>query len=159
MTAQQSSFARRGSEPRALSRRARDAVNVSRARWRAAGNVVTTSVGMTNGRSRLSDAGSSFFGAGGNIIGTGLGLRQPRQASDAGDGAPVRVPAFWSPKTDAKAIWGLLTGSWLNVMLVLAPLGYIAHHQQWSATLVFCLVRSLASALPCESACAEAQER
>jgi hypothetical protein len=37
----------------------------------------------------------------------------------------------------------MLKSSWLNVLLVAAPLGIVAHAMQWQATTVFLLVRVL----------------
>jgi hypothetical protein len=108
-------------------------------RWRSARHVVSATRALTNAARRNPDNHSSFFEAH-NIIGTpGLGLR--RQL-DALLGEPrAKIPAFWSPLSDLKAIFGLLTGSWLNMMLVLVPLAFLGKHLGWSATAIFSLVR------------------
>ena len=52
------------------------------------------------------------------------------------------VCAGWIPgKTDAKALWGLLTGSWLNLLLIVVPIGWVVHFCHLNAVLVFVLVR------------------
>ena len=58
-----------------------------------------------------------------------------------------KVPTWWSPRTDARALWGLLVSSWINVLLIICPIGFWAGKQldpewQWTATIVFVLVRS-----------------
>ena len=42
---------------------------------------------------------------------------------------------------DTKAVWGLLTSSWLNLLLLSVPLGYAAHFLNWSPIARFSLVR------------------
>ena len=52
----------------------------------------------------------------------------------------------WIPgKTDAKALFGLLTSSWLNLMLLVVPVGWICHFCHVNSIVVFVLV----SLLPC----------
>lgn len=51
------------------------------------------------------------------------------------------MSAWWNPKRDMESSWELLKSSWLNVLLLAAPLGIAAHALQWSATNVFLLVR------------------
>lgn len=47
----------------------------------------------------------------------------------------------WIPgKTDAKALWGLLTSSWLNLLLLVVPIGWAVHFAHLNSILVFCLV-------------------
>lgn len=43
-------------------------------------------------------------------------------------------------KGDVTAIWGLLTSSYLNVLLLSVPLGYLAHALNWAPLLRFSLV-------------------
>ena len=45
-------------------------------------------------------------------------------------------------KGDVTAIWGLLTSSYLNVLLLSVPLGYLAHALSWAPLLRFSLVIS-----------------
>ena len=45
-------------------------------------------------------------------------------------------------KGDVTAIWGLLTSSYLNVLLLSVPLGYLAHALKWAPLLRFSLVSS-----------------
>ena len=45
-------------------------------------------------------------------------------------------------KGDVTAIWGLLTSSYLNVLLLSVPLGYLAHALSWAPLLRFSLVSS-----------------
>lgn len=50
--------------------------------------------------------------------------------------------AGWVPgKTDAKALWGLLIGSWLNLLLIVVPIGWVVHFCHLNSVLVFVLVR------------------
>jgi hypothetical protein len=53
------------------------------------------------------------------------------------------VSAWWNPKHDLESSFEMLKSSWLNVLLVAAPLGIVAHAMQWQATTVFLLVRVL----------------
>ena len=46
---------------------------------------------------------------------------------------------WFSFKTDATAIYGLIMSSWLNILLVTAPLGIVAHFLHWSPIAVFLL--------------------
>jgi hypothetical protein len=97
------------------------------------GSVVRTTVALSNPVPRSSNLI-------GSIIGTGCGLRNPTDVRSGTRTGPTS--SFWSPKTDAKAIFGMLTSSWINVLLVIAPLGYVADKLEWGAVSVFCLVRS-----------------
>ena len=45
-----------------------------------------------------------------------------------------------APLSDAKAIWGLLVSSYMNVFLISIPLGFLAHFLSWGAVPVFVLV-------------------
>ena len=50
--------------------------------------------------------------------------------------------AGWIPgKTDAKALYGLLTSSWLNLMLLVVPVGWICHFCHVNSVVVFVTVR------------------
>ena len=94
------------------------------------------------------DAGTSFFNTTLSMMGSipGLGLRGAGGGSmngrEGGDGEPKKVPTWWSPKSDAKALWGLLISSWFNVCLVLVPLGWVSAKLQWNAVAIFSLVRA-----------------
>lgn len=48
---------------------------------------------------------------------------------------------MWAPGTDAKAVWHMLTSSFLNLMLIALPLGIWAGATEASPTLVFSAVR------------------
>lgn len=37
------------------------------------------------------------------------------------------------------SLWWLLTSSWLNVLLVFVPLGFLAEHLHWGAAAIFSL--------------------
>ena len=64
--------------------------------------------------------------------------------------SPCLCGAGWIPgKSDAKALWSLLTGSWLNLLLFVVPIGWIVHFCHLSAVLVFVLVRSTCPVLRC----------
>lgn len=42
-------------------------------------------------------------------------------------------------KSDASAIYGLIMSSWMNILLVMAPLGILAHYLHWGPVAVFLL--------------------
>ena len=42
-------------------------------------------------------------------------------------------------KSDAKAIYGLIMSSWMNILLVMAPLGILSHYLHWGPIAVFLL--------------------
>lgn len=42
-------------------------------------------------------------------------------------------------KSDVKAIYGLIMSSWMNVLLVMAPLGILSHYLHWGPVAVFLL--------------------
>lgn len=46
-------------------------------------------------------------------------------------------PGIFAPKTDAKAIWAMLTASYMNLMLFCIPLGIVSGYLGWNPTLVF----------------------
>lgn len=48
-------------------------------------------------------------------------------------------PFASEPPTILKSLKLILTNSWINVLLVFIPLGYIAYALKWSDTLVFTL--------------------
>ena len=50
------------------------------------------------------------------------------------------APGVISVKSDVTAIWGLLTSSYLNMLLLSVPLGYTAHALNWAPLLRFSLV-------------------
>jgi hypothetical protein len=74
------------------------------------------------------------------MLGTGAALRKVPVAGL--EGRPQKTALFWSPGSDLRAILGLLMGSWLNLLLVLVPLGWLSHKLDWSPTATFVLVRS-----------------
>ena len=93
---------------------------------------------------RRTDPATSFFNTTLSMMGSvpGLGLRGPGSVNDGeGGGERKKVPTWWSPKSDLQALWGLLVSSWLNVLLVLVPLGYLSHMLEWNAVAIFSLVR------------------
>ena len=54
--------------------------------------------------------------------------------------------AGWiSPRTDAKALFRLFTGSWMSLLLLAIPFALAAHLAHWGAIAVFVLVRPLHS--------------
>lgn len=50
------------------------------------------------------------------------------------------VAGYFAPVSDAKAIAGLITSSYLNVLLLSIPFGFAAHFCGWPALLRFGLV-------------------
>lgn len=49
------------------------------------------------------------------------------------------VSAWWDPKKDIESSFELVKSSWLNVLLLAAPLGIASHMLNWDATTVFML--------------------
>ncbi|PSC71917.1 calcium proton exchanger [Micractinium conductrix] len=68
----------------------------------------------------------------GKGLGTGLALR-----SDSSLLARHVAPGMWAPRGDAKAVWHMLTSSFLNIMLLALPLGIWAGMKEGNPTLVF----------------------
>lgn len=66
------------------------------------------------------------------------------RSSEEGVIRAVRVDdAGWvSPRSDAVAIWRLFTGSWMSLLLLAVPFGWIAHFVHWGSVPVFVLVRA-----------------
>lgn len=60
---------------------------------------------------------------------------------------PTCAAGAWAPRSDARAVWHMLTSSLLNVMLVCMPLGIWAGWAGASPTLVFTAVRRRAGGL------------
>lgn len=53
----------------------------------------------------------------------------------------LSICAGWIPgKTDAKALWTLVTSSWLNLLILVVPVGWAVHFAGLNSILVFCLV-------------------
>ena len=49
--------------------------------------------------------------------------------------------AGWiAPRSDAKAVFRLFTSSWMNVLLLTIPFGWLAYFLQWNAMAIFVLV-------------------
>lgn len=67
-------------------------------------------------------------------MGTGTGLMKEPITEEHTEG-----PGWFAFKGDAVAIYGLVMSSWMNVLLVLAPLGILAHFLNWSPIAVFLL--------------------
>jgi Ca2+:H+ antiporter len=61
---------------------------------------------------------------------SGASIQPPGSATGA---AAENEPGVVSPMKDARAIWGLLMSSYMNVLLLAAPLGFAAHFLGWSA--------------------------
>ena len=52
----------------------------------------------------------------------------------------LHAAGWWSPHTDGPALYGLLTSSWLNWLLIVIPIGWIVHFVKINAIAVFVLV-------------------
>lgn len=77
---------------------------------------------------------SMFKNANSWCMGTGTALaKMPVTSED------TKGPGWWSFKTDVKAISGLIFSSWLNILLVTAPLGIMSQYLKWGATPTFIL--------------------
>lgn len=48
--------------------------------------------------------------------------------------------AWWNPKKDIQSSIHMITGSWLNLLLLLIPFAFVSEFMHWSATTVFLLV-------------------
>jgi len=55
---------------------------------------------------------------------------------------------YFAPVADFKAISNLILSSWLNVLLLSVPFGFLAHFLNWPASLRFGLVSRLCSVPP-----------
>lgn len=53
----------------------------------------------------------------------------------------VLAAGLFSPMTDLKAYYLLIVGSWMNLLLVAWPLGWIAYFLKWGSMPIFLLVR------------------
>eukprot|EP00884_Botryococcus_braunii_P017948 jgi/Botrbrau1/4837/Bobra.0325s0048.1 len=62
---------------------------------------------------------------------------------DGGPGDPEEPgdppPGWIAPKTDAAAVWHLFTSSYMNLLLVSVPLGFLAQYLNWGAPAIFSL--------------------
>lgn len=58
----------------------------------------------------------------------------------AGKHACMLLLGFFAPASDAKAISSLIFSSYLNVLLLIIPFGFLAHFLNWPAGLRFSLV-------------------
>lgn len=47
---------------------------------------------------------------------------------------------WFAPKTDAVAVWRLFTSSYINILLISVPLGFLAKQVNWGAAAIFGLV-------------------
>ena len=91
--------------------------------------------------------------------------------SDAGDGGMIAGPAWelqqrpllcpfagaFAPRTDARAVWHMLTSSFLNTLLICMPIGIWAGATGASPTLVFSAVGG--AYVPVEACCCQAPLR
>ena len=59
-------------------------------------------------------------------------------SSTGAGGAPPS--AWWNPSRDIQSSAELITGSWLNVLIILCPLGIISEHAGWGPSATFLLV-------------------
>ncbi|KAL3154685.1 hypothetical protein ABBQ38_011234 [Trebouxia sp. C0009 RCD-2024] len=75
-----------------------------------------------------------FAGASSWRGGTGMGLPKEIVTADSDPG-----PGWFAFKSDVKAIYGLIMSSWMNVLLVMAPLGILSHYLHWGPVAVFLL--------------------
>ncbi|KAK9852807.1 hypothetical protein WJX84_009290 [Apatococcus fuscideae] len=74
------------------------------------------------------------------IVNIGTGLMPEVQKPDAEDvGAPSKGPGIISPMTDFRAYYQLVIGSWMNVLLLAVPLGWVAYFLHWGSMAVFLL--------------------
>jgi len=60
----------------------------------------------------------------------------------------ANIAGLIAPASDFKAIFGLIFGSWMNVMLVCAPAGWLSGLLGWGATPTFLLVPLLVVSPP-----------
>eukprot|EP00892_Ulva_mutabilis_P007795 jgi/Ulvmu1/5388/UM022_0183.1 len=72
------------------------------------------------------------------MLGTGVALRKVVEDAQS-SGASHKTALFWAPKSDFIALKNLLFGSWLNILLLLCPVGIYAHHAAWNPTAIFIL--------------------
>lgn len=53
---------------------------------------------------------------------------------------PLGTKNKYSLKSDLRAVWDIVGGSWLNWLLLCAPLGFASEMLGWGATITFSLV-------------------
>ena len=54
----------------------------------------------------------------------------------------MTIAGVFAPVDDAKAVWAMLTSSWMNLLLVCIPLGIVSGIMKMNPTLVFVSVRA-----------------
>ncbi|KAE8184564.1 hypothetical protein CF336_g7752 [Tilletia laevis] len=61
----------------------------------------------------------------------------PVNAADSNHSLPMHRSSHSSAPNFAKSFWWLFTSSWLNVLMVFIPLGFLAEHLHWGALMIF----------------------
>ncbi|KAK0565496.1 hypothetical protein OC861_003719 [Tilletia horrida] len=61
----------------------------------------------------------------------------PLNAADSNHGLPLHRSSQSHAPNFFQSFWWLLTSSWLNVLIVFIPLGFVAEHLHWGALLIF----------------------
>ncbi|KAK9829782.1 hypothetical protein WJX72_007883 [[Myrmecia] bisecta] len=89
----------------------------------------------TRGPPKDSDNLWELFHSAAASLSTGAGSAVMRDP----DNPHGKAPGVWSPRSDARAIGSLLLSSWLNLLCLAVPLGYIAHGLKWNAMAIFIL--------------------
>lgn len=77
---------------------------------------------------------ASVFERGSLTMGTGVGLY-----SQAGKDKSREAPGVFAPRQDFKAIFGLIFGSWMNVLLICLPVGWLSGLLGWGSIPTFLL--------------------
>lgn len=64
----------------------------------------------------------------------------PGSADGSGGDAAAGLSKWWNPTRDLDSSVHLLTGSWLNVLLLTVPFAFAAEMLHWAPTTIFLLV-------------------
>jgi Ca2+:H+ antiporter len=97
-----------------------------------------------SGSGRRGGAGNRSFTSTGNVSdlfrgGSGTGFLRTQSHATEQTHTESSSTGFFSPAKDAKAISGLIFSSYLNVLLLVVPFGFLAHFLNWPAGLRFSL--------------------
>ncbi|KAL0042662.1 hypothetical protein WJX79_007210 [Trebouxia sp. C0005] len=109
-------------------------IQVARQHLNRAGSTSLAELTDEEKRAKVLGMFSSISNSSAWRTGTGTGLMKEQITDDHQGG-----PGWFSFKTDASAIYSLVMSSWLNILLVTAPLGILAHFLHWSPVAVFLL--------------------
>ncbi|KAK9848569.1 hypothetical protein WJX84_002308 [Apatococcus fuscideae] len=88
-----------------------------------------------NGPAKDADELWSMMRGAATALGTGIGTSLTGEAVKE----PAQRPGWWNTSGDLIGAKKLLLGSWLNILLICLPLGWISHFVKWSPYATFLL--------------------